>query len=266
MYNENHTADGGYFASKSFSNQTSGAVIPSDGCTVRKRKKAPAKEVIILGCGPTCTECPWNECEIWGVNGVYTFAERLDRLFITDVESEVDACWYDYPEMAKLQPLLVTPIRYKRLNPLKLSVMIYPIQAVLDRFDTRFFSNTIAYMIALALYEGYTRIRMYGIDMMTNSTYVQEKGGVEYWMGVALGLGVEVINTCGSATGKSFNGRMYGYYGDWEEERMKESLYAPMDLVRGGKSTEPQIEWIKNIESGEFESLEPDLKGVGFRV
>ena len=266
MDNENNTINGGSTASTPHTRQTNGTENHSDGCTVFNAKKPPVKEVIILGCGPTCTECPWDECEIWGVNGVYTFAKRLDRLFITDVESEVDACWYDYPEMAKLKPLMVTPIRYKRLDPLKLAVMIYPIQAVLDKFNTRFFSNTIAYMIALALQEGYTRIRMYGIDMMTNSTYVQEKGGVEFWMGVALGLGVEVINTRGSATGKSFDGRMYGYYGDWEEEKLKESLYAPMDLVRGGKSADPQVEWIKNIETGEFESLEPDLKGAGYRV
>ena len=35
------------------------------------------QELIILGCGPTHVECPYDK-EVWGVNGTYTFAKKLE--------------------------------------------------------------------------------------------------------------------------------------------------------------------------------------------
>lgn len=213
------------------------------------------KEVAILGCGPTHVECKYD-IETWGVNGTYTFAKKLDKLFMTDDEPEVNACWYDYNKLKEhKETTLVFPIRYKRFEDIGLPIEIYPIEEVLAKFKTRFFSNSIAYMIAYALLKDYTKIWFYGIDMMTNSTYIQEKGGVEYWMGIAKGMSIEresrglepiqIINMRGSATGKTFNGKMYGYYGTWESERAKEKLYAPFELVRTSRASNPQNEWIK---------------------
>ena len=212
------------------------------------------KEVIILGCGPTHVECKYH-CETWGVNGTYTFAKRLDKLFMTDEPSEVDSCWYDLLQMLKTNSTLVLPAKYERFKDLGLPIEVYPIEKVMEKFPTTFFSNTIAYMLAYALYYGYEKIWMFGIDMMTQSSYIQEKGGVEFWLGVALGMSavrvakglppVEVINTMGSATGKTWNGKMYGYYGLKEEELLKESLRAPWELIRVSKASDPQEEWIK---------------------
>ena len=236
--------------------------------------------VIILGCGPTHVECDFAH-ETWGVNGTYTFAKRLDKLFMTDEEAEVDNCWYDVVKLVKADTALVLPGSYKKFTDLGLNVEVFPINEILQRFKTRFFSNSIAYMMAYALLktktvqslddpvpkvvEGYDKIFFYGIDMMTNSTYIQEKGGVEYWMGIAKGMGVEVINTRGSATGKTWNGKMYGAYGKWEEEELSEGLYAPWQFIRVGKaqpraegveepgvSVEPQDEWIQDPTTNEY--------------
>ena len=214
-------------------------------------------EVIILGCGPTHVECKYH-CETWGVNGTYTFAQRLDKLFMTDEAVEVNATHYEIQKMRELNPVMVFPVDYEKFRGNGFKVEIYPIERVQERFPTRFFSNTIAYMIAYALVntktiqdsprprvvDGYNRILLYGIDMMTHSTYVQEKGGVEYWMGVALGMGVEVTNTKGSATGKTWNGRMYGYWGQLQEEMLKERLMAPWEIIKGVSKSEavPAIE------------------------
>ena len=231
------------------------------------------KEVIILGCGPTRVECKYHT-EVWGVNGTYSFAKKLDKLFMTDEESEVEACYYDFLQMADwaAKTTLVLPAPYSKLQKPGIPIEIYPIGQVLAKFPTRFFSNSIAYMIAYALVHtktiqgpndlspkvvgGYHKIWLYGIDMMTHSSYIQEKGGVEFWMGIALGMGVEVINTRGSATGKTFNGKMYGHDGQREEEQLKEGLYAPWDLIRVSKASDPQDEWIK-IE-GEYRLIKAE--------
>lgn len=231
------------------------------------------KELIILGCGPTHVECQFD-CEVWGVNGTYTFAKRLDKLFMSDEDSEVEACWYDYSRLLELKDTtLVFPMMYTRFKGLPLNIEIYPIEDVLKKFPTRFFSNSIAYMIAYALLKtktiqtpddalprpisGYHKIKFYGIDMMNHSTYIQEKGGVEYWMGVALGMGVEVVNTVGSATGKTFNGKMYGHYGKWEDEMLKEQLLMPWEFMRVAKTAEDTPDWIRNPVTGEWECNRP---------
>ena len=171
------------------------------------------KEVIILGLGQTRGECPLDtDKEVWGVNDIYDFhSGRLDKVFIFDKINPVEL---NYDKLAKL-PCIVTPIPYPD-HP-EWNIEIYPIQEVLTRFKSKFFASSICYMVAYALLKGYERIYFYGIDHMIDSAYIIEKGAVEYWMGVANGMGVEVINTNNSATGKTIDGRMYGYWGDGDD-------------------------------------------------
>ena len=215
------------------------------------------KDVIILGCGPTHAECKYH-CDTWGVNGTYGFAPKLDKLFFTDEVSEVEATWYDLPQIKKVTKTLVFPVIYPKFANVGVPIELYPMDEIRARFPTTFYSNSIAYMIAYALYFNYERIYFYGIDMMTSSTYIQEKGGVEFWMGIALGLGVKIVNTRGSATGKTWNGKMYGHWGGLQEERLKERLYAPHELVRTSKSSEPGTEWIKVGE--EYKKIKTQVK------
>ena len=216
------------------------------------------REVIILGNGPTRVECDYH-CETWGVNGGYAFAKRLDKLFMCDtLEGEILTEEYNVEKLLEFKGILVLPKPFPVFDGLGIPVEIYPIDEVLAKFKTTFFSNTIAYMMAYALLhtkttqdtdnslprviDGYHKIWFYGMDMMSNSSYIQEKGGVEFWMGVALAMGVELINTRGSATGKTWDGKMYGYYGLQEEEQAKEHLFAPWELI---KVAEPKEEWVK---------------------
>ena len=231
------------------------------------------KDVIILGCGATHIDCQYH-CETWGVNGTYGFAKRLDKLFMTDEESEVNSSWYDLPKLRKSNTILVLPEAYPKLAKSGLPIEIFPMDKVFEKFPTRFYSNSIAYMIAYALLhtksvqgpddlrpkviDGYNRIWFYGIDMLTHGTYMQEKGGVEYWMGAALGMGVKILNTKGSATGKTWNGRMYGYWGLKAEELAKERLMAPWEIIRVSKGTDPETEWIK--EGTEYKPIRTQVR------
>jgi hypothetical protein len=238
------------------------------------------KECVILGCGPTCVEIPWDrvmkdDIQVFGVNGVYTFTgdknRRLDKLFMTDTEDEVNRCWYDVARLVKMDTTLVLPAPYQRFVDLGLKIEIYPIQEIVERFQTNFFSNSIAYMQAYALLHDYDVIYFYGIDMMTHSTYVQEKGGVEYWMGITDGIRAErirsggkpyplTINTKGSATGKSWNGKMYGYYGEQSDQKAKEGLFAPWEFVKVAKTGETP-DWV--MVNGEYKKLERKLVADG---
>jgi hypothetical protein len=223
------------------------------------------KELIILGCGPTHCECRYDK-EVWGVNGTYTFAKKLDKLFMTDGPDQVIEDVANAWQIRKYNCPLVLADRFPGITDdferAGVKVEVFPIKKLIETFPTKFYSNSIAYMIAYALLhtttvkdpnekrphviDGYSKIYFYGIDLMTNSCYIQEKGGVEYWMGVALGMGVDIINTEGSATGKTWNGRMYGWWGETKDEMQKEKLLAPWEIIKGNPAARPLYEWTQD--------------------
>ena len=78
------------------------------------------------------------------------------------------------------------------------------------RADTQkwpYLTSTIAYEIALAIYEGFEEIALYGIDLNTAEEYAWQKPGVEYLLGIAAGRGIRVVLPTNCPL---LNGELYG--------------------------------------------------------
>ena len=148
------------------------------------------KEVILLGMGATLIKCPYDT-EVWGVNKVYRMARKLDKLFITDRRYYPDGTpSWDFDELNSLNIPIVSLHRYPEIKKL----VRYPYSKVIERFGGmgyEFFTNSICYMIAYALYKGYEKIRMYGVDMSDQKEYILERGGggILGWKGRGDGCG-----------------------------------------------------------------------------
>lgn len=56
----------------------------------------------------------------------------------------------------------------------------------------KLFSSSINYQLALALYQDYERVELYGIEMLLEAEYAYQREGMSYWLGKADGMGVEV--------------------------------------------------------------------------
>ena len=164
------------------------------------------KEVIILGMGQTGTQCPYD-AEVWGVNRGFKKARRLDKLFMTDMRFDAFGDErFDFENLKRLKCPIISLHSFKELKTVR-----YPYKEIVKRFKTNFFTCTICYMIAYALYKGYDSIRMYGVDMITSSEYKLEKGGVEFWVGLAKGMGAKVDISTGSAVCQTMTGVPYGF-------------------------------------------------------
>lgn len=88
----------------------------------------------------------------------------------------------------------------------------YPLNAVIDRFGTDYFSSTVDYAIALALYEGQTEIDLYGVNMANHGEYSYQKPGADFWCGVAIGVGAKVrIHGKWSSLMRTRDNLLYGY-------------------------------------------------------
>ena len=72
------------------------------------------------------------------------------------------------------------------------SIKRYPYEEICDYFHTNYFSNSICYMIAYALWKGYPNIECYGFNFLMSAEYAHELSATHFWLGIAherLGLG-----------------------------------------------------------------------------
>jgi hypothetical protein len=123
----------------------------------------------------------------WGINGVYSRVNKLDRLYYfddrkliaDDFVEKVNACgcevvtkWPD-PEIPK-------------------SVQ-YPLDEIVEHFGFCNFTCSVAYAIAHALFEGYRKITLCGMYHLDDSyEYFQAKPCVDMWCGIAIWRGASL--------------------------------------------------------------------------
>jgi hypothetical protein len=70
----------------------------------------------------------------------------------------------------------------------------FPIERILSgpAGHPDYFTSTIAYMIALAIDEGYTTIGLYGIDLIVGQEWFYQKPCAEFWLGVCHGMKLQI--------------------------------------------------------------------------
>lgn len=183
-----------------------------DKKTAKKLKKLRKgkKTVAIVGMAPTsCSLAPFDDedCEIWLLNESHAFpwAKRATRWFqIHETES-----WKRYiakrdvlnhADWLKENPLDV-PIYmqyYKKEVPKSMGYPLHEVNelafSLFRRGDkkVKYYTSTFAYMMGIALLEDFERIEIYGFEMADDIEYVKQKACAEWWIGFAMGRGVEV--------------------------------------------------------------------------
>ncbi len=158
------------------------------------------KSVIILGTGATREYCDFS-METWGVNGAYSLCYdpnqpkfRMDRLYMSDrLWAGEGSLNFDINSMNNFAKKYNTQM-FTVHHPIKLGKHVLNAKKwdwtkLRDAFGTDYFTSSICYMLAQAIYEGYEYILLLGCDMSTKLEYFIQKAGVEFWIGYALGLG-----------------------------------------------------------------------------
>ena len=77
-----------------------------------------------------------------------------------------------------------------------------------------YFTSTIAYMMAYAIYIGVEEIILWDIlSGDENSEYMQQKACLDFWCGVAIGRGITIVKTPESKILEPVGGQhnLYGY-------------------------------------------------------
>lgn len=155
------------------------------------------KTVAIVGFAESSRAyAPWDDTtvEIWCQNAAYRpgFVKRADRWFElhnralveTKIEVRRPADYLDWLRNFD------GPVYMQSAHADIPNSVAYPYQPVIDLVGP-YLTSTVAYMIALAILEGFEQIQLYGIDMEYEE-YAGQKAGCEYLLGFARGRGIEI--------------------------------------------------------------------------
>ena len=168
------------------------------------------KTVAIVGMAATsCSLAPYDDeaVEIWCLNESHAFSwmKRATRWFqIHNSES-----WKQYIAKREVRG----HFNWMKKNPLDIPIYMqheqeiipksvaYPLHDVVDEVfhnfkrgedEVKYFTSTFAYMVGIAVLEKFERIEIYGFEMADDVEYVKQKACAEFWIGIAMGKGIEV--------------------------------------------------------------------------
>ncbi len=191
------------------------AQLPAPANRVYVRpEKPPAKRCLVVGfCESSRSATPYDDTDvsIWGLNKAYIFMPRLDRFF--EMHSPAIYNWEIRRPNKHIDWMKQYPgeIIQHVADPAFPNSIAYPLQEVSDFIGRNiwrivemgkplvtagkdpYLTSSIALEIALAMYEGFETIELYGVDLNTGGEYAWQKAGVEYLLGMAAGMGIKII-------------------------------------------------------------------------
>lgn len=243
------------------------------------------KVVRLIALGPSCAEATWKAPEgvdTWGIQ--YCWRNfKLDRAFVMDDEDWIKAKNNSFAvpiDMAKEMRESKVPIYVAKKWSDVENTVEYPIKEVLEYFKPiKYFMNSMAYMFALAIMEGYERIETYGIDLRYfgdlgdelkyPTNWLDETHCGAFWVGLAIGKGIEVVTSQRSSLMQPIHPKgvkLYGYeVSPLIEEQRKDILNRKKKIQMGQtfrvglhrpEPGEDRAEFLKRVKAG----LVPPIK------
>ncbi len=189
-------------------------------------------KLVLLGTADSRTLAPYDDrsWEIWACQPALGYPEckRIDRLF----ELHDKSYWSDPEIIKRINGANVPILMQQKAEAIPLSES-YPLKEIMQRFagfaGARYYTSTIAYMLAHALFVGSVeQIALYGIHMAADEEYGNQRQAMEYWVGVANGMGIKVlIPEQSSICSSKF---LYGY--DSESTMLTEMRKMSIDFQR----------------------------------
>jgi len=178
------------------------------------------KRAAIIGTAPSYRLTPWDDptLECWTLNDEWIIPiPRSDRHF--DLHP-FEQFYFRDPKQRVLQAVDVPagtyvrpvghiewlaqqsiPVYIQKPDPRVPRGVVFP-RAEVEAFirglakgqeaDEDWYDSTPAWMLALAMYEGYTEIDIYGIHLATEWEYQKQKANMTYLIGLARGMGITV--------------------------------------------------------------------------
>lgn len=177
----------------------------------------------------------------------------MDRLF--DVHPEACRRKGRYPKFLAKNTV---PIYMQKVYPNVPASVQYPKGRILTTFayahQRHYFTNQVAWMIALAISEGVTHVGLFGINYSSEGEYAKQRGSAEYWLGQLDGRGITVYlpEQCTLLAAPK---ELYGYQSHDETTGLLKDAYKIPSTVRtivpiiAGQAVPPRVQPPKDIQA-----------------
>ncbi len=166
-----------------------------------------SEKVAILGRRLSVMDAPFDDesFEIWGVNDVFTMIprERSTRWFAMHRLERIPPC-----DLGWMVGQAIPVYMLETTPEVPLSVA-YPLRPVIHFFKSSYFTSSIAYALALAGFEQFKEIHLYGVEMDREKEIANERPCIEYWIGRLEERGVKIWIHPNSSL--MTHGGLYGY-------------------------------------------------------
>lgn len=159
------------------------------------KKLKPGGKIAIVGTAPSsCELAPYEDksWQIWSLGRNYQLTKRFDL-------------WFELHYLWLLKELCIAPEQLQHMKDCGSKLVmqayeaefpdatVYPKEEILRKYPRRYFTSSIAWMMAYAMEQNPTHIGLWGIDLCVNEEYNYQKGCAEYLIGMAEGKGIEVV-------------------------------------------------------------------------
>lgn len=168
--------------------------------TMQPSNRQPRKIAIVGHAPSSMSLAPYSDAswEIWGLGNAYGLMPRWDRWFelhgLDDGRKRWASDYWTWLTTDHGKPLYINAA-----HPDLPHAEIYPRTEVCRQFGN-YFTNSVSWMLALAIQQRPASIALYGVDMAEADSSVGQAGeyqhqrpSCEYIIGFARGLGIEVI-------------------------------------------------------------------------
>lgn len=213
------------------------------------------KKIAIVGTAPTSSHlAPYDnpEWEVWVLNKTWMQENRWNRLYeihgVDFLKQKHPDQWHWLTQMQDGK----RPIVMQEVHPEIKGSQRFDLQRTIDRFG-QYFTNSVSYMIADAIFEQPEEIGIWGVDMALggksgSDEYAAQRPSCEYLIGCARGAGIKVHVPKESDLLKCK--QMYGYMIDTGHYPYKHKMRDAELLERMNKAQQ-EI----NVASKEFQSF-----------
>ena len=166
--------------------------------TTKSRKaKAGPRTVYIVGFAPSWEETPWGEpnAAYWGMNDLHSVKDAAEKSWtrwyqLHDIDEHHPKNAAEHIGWLNAQDFEVVMFD-RHVDERVTNAVSYPQVEITDQFGS-YFTNSVSWMIADAIAQGFEKISVWGVDMAQDSEYGHQRPSCEYFLGVAQGLGIEV--------------------------------------------------------------------------
>jgi len=157
--------------------------------------------------------------EVWGINCIGGII-HVDKTFMMDPVSrflDTENAGTQTGIARKFLKENKKPIITCQLDKRVKNLELYPLKEVATDLGFCYFNNTVAYAVAYAIWQGVTKICMYGMDYTYKNVSMAEAGRacVEFWCAIAVSKGIKIEVASKSTlldTNVPDNEKLYGYH------------------------------------------------------